>query len=77
MVVEIPASKMYPSGGVFVKYSADGGSFAYYPSGRMAMAYERMGGGFYAYFYVRVGTSFPPCLQLPSLEAMICRKNLR
>jgi len=51
MVVEIPAPLMYPSGGVFIKYSADGGSFAYYPSGNMAMAYERMGAGFYAYFY--------------------------
>jgi len=44
-------SKYYPGGAVFVKYSPDGGSFAYYPSGRMACAYERMGSGFYFYFY--------------------------
>ena len=41
MVVEIPADKTYPGGGLFVKYSPDGGSFAYYPSGRMAAAYAR------------------------------------
>ena len=41
MVVEIPEPKLYPSGRPFVKYSADGGSFAYYPSGNMAAAYER------------------------------------
>lgn len=57
MVVEIPAPKVHPSGQIFVKYSPDGGSFAYYPSGRMACAYERMGAGFYCYFYAdnRVG----------------------
>ena len=59
MVVEVPPPKTHPSGGVFVKYSADGGSFAYYTSGRMAAAYERMGGGFYCYFYAdnRAGTT--------------------
>ena len=59
MVVEVPPPKSHPSGGVFVKYSADGGSFAYYTSGRMAAAYERMGAGFYCYFYAdnRAGTT--------------------
>ena len=59
MVLEIPPPKLHPSGGVFVKYSADGGSFAYYTSGRMAAAYERMGAGFYCYFYAddRAGTT--------------------
>ena len=47
----VPPPKLHASGGTFVKYSADGGSFAYYPSGRMAVAYERMGSGFYFYFY--------------------------
>lgn len=51
MVVDIKPEKKYTHGGTFVKYSADGGSFAYYPSGRMAAAMERMGGGFYCYFY--------------------------
>ena len=51
MVVEVPPPKSHSHGGVFVKYSADGGSFAYYSSGRMAAAYERMGAGFYCYFY--------------------------
>ena len=58
-MVVIPPPKVYPSGQNFVKYSADGGSFAFYPSGRMAAAYERMGAGFYAYFYAddRAGTT--------------------
>jgi hypothetical protein len=51
MVVDVKAPKLYPGGAHFVKYSADGGSFAYYPSGRMAAAFERMGAGFYCYFY--------------------------
>ena len=51
MVVNIPEPKVHPSGNVFVKYSADGGSFAYYPSGRMACAYERMGAGYYCFIY--------------------------
>jgi len=50
MVIEIPPPKMHASGTTFVKYAADGGSFAYYMSGRMACAYERMAGGFYCYF---------------------------
>lgn len=50
-IIEVPPPKLYPGGQTFVKYSADGGSFAYYPSGRMAAAYERMGAGFYCYFY--------------------------
>jgi len=59
MVVNIPEPKLYPSGGVFIKYSPDGGSFAYYPSGRMAAAYEKMGSGFYCYFYAdgKAGTT--------------------
>ena len=59
MVLIIPEPKMYSSGTTFVKYSADGGSFAFYPSGNMAAAYERMGAGFYAYFYAdnRSGTT--------------------
>ena len=59
MVVDVREAQLYPSGGVFIKYSPDGGSFAYYPSGNMAMAYERMGSGFYAYFYAdnRSGTT--------------------
>ena len=51
MVLEVPPPKLNSSGTVFVKYSADGGSFAFYSSGNMACAYERMGGGYYAYFY--------------------------
>lgn len=51
MVVDVKPPKLLPTGETFVKYSPDGGSFAYYASGRMAAAYERMGAGFYAYFY--------------------------
>jgi len=59
MASAIKPTRKYPSGADFVKYTPEGGSFAFYPSGRMAAAYERMGSGFYCYFYAdnKVGTT--------------------
>lgn len=51
MVVHIKPTKKYPGGGDCVKYTPEGGSFAFYPSGRMAIAFERMGAGFYLFAY--------------------------
>ena len=34
-----------------IKFSPDGGSFAFYPNGRMAVAFEKMGAGYYVFFY--------------------------
>ena len=47
----VKAPILYAGGAPFIKFSPDGGSFAFYPNGRMAVAFEKMGAGYYVFFY--------------------------